>query len=134
MDYFSVWCVTISNQDLKLERLIFSPLNYKILFMPSTLYCFNNYVWFVYSTMLGAEKTILNKMYVIVAFYTVHLAGQIDNHTSSHGESTGLVNHSDFPKCVLHTVEALSLFCTHCKYYFLLIWFIVYCIGVLCSF
>lgn len=36
----------------------FSPLNHKILFMPPTLYCFNNYVWFVYSTMLGAEKTI----------------------------------------------------------------------------
>lgn len=67
-----------------------------------TLYLFNEHVfsiWLVYSTVLGAEETMLSKVYVIDAFCIFNLVGQTDNHTSSHGESTGLVNHSDFPKC-----------------------------------
>lgn len=67
-----------------------------------TLYSFNEYVfsiWLVYSTVLGAEETMLSKVYVIDAFCIFNLVGQTDNHTSTHGESTGLVNHSDFPKC-----------------------------------
>lgn len=40
---------------------------------------------------------MLSKMYV--SFYTFNLVGQTDDHTSSNGESTGLVNHRDFPKC-----------------------------------
>lgn len=67
-----------------------------------TIYSFDEYVfsiWLVYSTVLGAEKTMLSKVYVIDAFCIFNLVGQTDNHTSSHGESTGLVNHRDFLKC-----------------------------------
>lgn len=69
---------------------------------PLTAYSFNDYVfgiWFVYSTVLGAEKAMLSKVYVIAAFYTFNLVGQTDNHPSSNGESTSLVKQTCFPQC-----------------------------------
>ena len=112
VDYLSVQCIITLNPDLKRESLIFFSLwiTKYYLWHPLIIYSFDNRVfsiWFVYGTILGAEKKMLSKMYV--SFYTFNLVGQTDDHTSSNGESTGLVNHRDSPGPSIFSFSLLPL-------------------------
>lgn len=103
-DYFSVWYVTtLKPQTGKFDFFLWIT-KYSVC-CPLTIYPFNDYVfsiWFVHSTTLGAEKVMLSKMYVIVAFYTFNLVGQtiiqavMGKAQVSH---KSLVSHRAFPKC-----------------------------------